>query len=283
VMRGGTSNLIGLMIPDVRNDFYAEIAQALSETCDREGYRLVLAITGDDREIEARHVRELAGARASGIIIVPTPSPRKDTVRILSGLAHVQLLRRSRALGDTWFGIDDEPSLFDATQHLIKLGHRHIAYIGGREILSTGASRLRGFRRALEDSGKRSSQTAEFLGPTTTAFGASAMTGLLNMRARPTAVVTGSVHITLGLIEAVEKLHAPVPKKLSVIGFGDPLWFQWWRGGLTTIRPSVEELATTCGLWFLSRIRAKNDPIKSAAHKAIANSTLIVRANTRPP
>jgi len=64
VMRGGRSNLIGLIIPDVRNDFYAAIAQALSEICDSEGSRLVLSISGDDRDTEARQIRELVGACA---------------------------------------------------------------------------------------------------------------------------------------------------------------------------------------------------------------------------
>jgi hypothetical protein len=74
VMRGGTSKLVGLLLPDVRND--AEIAKALSETCDREDHRLVLAITGDDREVEARHIREPVGARLPASSL--SPPPRRD-------------------------------------------------------------------------------------------------------------------------------------------------------------------------------------------------------------
>jgi DNA-binding LacI/PurR family transcriptional regulator len=281
VMRGGASNLIGLVLPDVRNDFYAEIAQALSETCDGGGHRLVLAITGDDREVEARHIRELVAARASGIIIVPTASPRRESVRMLQNLAHVQLLRRLPSLGNVWFGIDDESALFEATKQLIDLGHRRIAYIGGPTALSTGESRLRGFRQAFDGAGIPGNQSIELLGPTSSIFGASAFEQLLQVRRPPTAVVTGSVHITIGLIEVAEKRNIAIPDRMSVIGFGDPAWFEWWRGGLTTIRPPVQELATTCGLWFLNRLRSKIASEEWAVHSAVANSRLVIRATAK--
>jgi DNA-binding LacI/PurR family transcriptional regulator len=281
VMRGGTSKLVGLLLPDVRNDFYAEIAQALSETCDREDHRLVLAITGDDREVEARHIRELVGARASGIIIVPTASPRRESVRMLQGTPHVQLLRRLPSLGDLWFGIDDEAALTTATSYLLKLGHRRIAYVGGHETLSTGASRARGFRRAFEDLDIARNRTIELLGSPTMTFGATAIEQLLALSKSPTAIVSGSVHITLGLVEAIERRGISVPDQFSLVGFGDPAWFAWWHGGLTTIRPPVQELATTCGLWFLNRIRSKSLPKDGSAHSAVANSTFVPRATAR--
>ena len=281
VMRGGASNLVGLILPDVRNDFYSEIAQALSETCDRAGHRLVLAITGDDRDVEARHIRELTSARASGVIIVPTASPRRESIKMLRGLPHVQLLRHLSAIGNIWFGINDEPALLEATQHLIALGHRRIAYLGGEESHSTGAARLRGFRRACVALGNSRELVTESLGPTTAAFGAFATERLLGLPKPPTAIVTGSVHITLGLIEAVERLGVEVPERVSVIGFGDPVWFQWWHGGLTTIRPPVQELATTCGLWFLHNLSAKKPPDTWTGHHSVANSQLLVRATAK--
>jgi DNA-binding LacI/PurR family transcriptional regulator len=278
VMRGGTSNLIGLLLPDVRNDFYAAIAQALSQTCDQEGHRLVLSITGDDREIEARHVRELAGARAAGIIIVPTAQPRKETVKVLLSLPHVQFLRQVPSLGNAWFGIDDERALRDATAHLLGLGHRRIAYIGGSDSLSTGASRVQGFRRAFADAGIDASHAIEALGKPTLEYGADAIEVMMRLDRPPTAIVTGSVHITMGIIETAERQGIEIPQQLSMIGFGDPQWFSWWRGGLTTVRPPVQELATTCGLWFLNRLKSRNAAEAPMQHSTISNSSLVLRS-----
>ena len=111
MLRGEFSNLIGLALPDVQNDFYASIAQSLSECCDRQGHRVVLSTTGDNRDAECRHLRDLAGARVAGVIIVPTASPRREFLAMLKILPHVQLLRWVSALADARFEIDNEAAL----------------------------------------------------------------------------------------------------------------------------------------------------------------------------
>lgn len=283
IMRGGSSNIIGLLVPEVRNDFYAAIAQSLSVVCDRAGYRLVLSLTADEREIEARHVRELAGARAAGVIIVPTRTPRKATVQLLQTLPHVQLLRRVPALNDIWFGIDDHNALSQATEHLVKLGHRRLLYVGGSDTLSTGASRLAGFRQGARQLGLSSEEAMSVLGPPTQEFGASVVRDMVRTSTLPTAVLTGSVNITIGLIREVEAMSIATPGDLSIVGFGDPEWFQWWRGGLTSIRPPIEELATSCGLWFLDQLGARRPSQQlrmTRPHHALVTSSFRVRRTT---
>lgn len=282
IVRGGTSNLIGLLVPEVRNDFYAAIAQALSEECDRAGYRLVLSLTGDDRDVEARHVRELAGARAAGLIIVPTTVPRRATVQLLHGLPHVQLLRKVPALSDNWFGIDDRDAVAKATAHLVALGHRRILYAGGGENLSTGASRVAGFRMAATRANLSEEEAIEALGSPTQDFGASVIGDLLQKRWTATAIIAGSVNITMGLIREIERYGIGVPESLSLIGFGDPEWYRWWRGGITAIRPPVEELARSCGLWFLNHIRSRQ-ATGPDTHHALVASTFQVRRTTACP
>jgi DNA-binding LacI/PurR family transcriptional regulator len=282
MMRGNSSNLIGLILPDVRNDFYSSIAQALSESYDRQGCRLVLSITGDDREAEHRHIRDLVSARVAGIIIVPTAKPRRESAALLASVPHVQLLRHIPALGSAWFGIDDEVALEAATSHLIKLGHRCIAYIGGSPALSTGAARLRGVKKAFEVAGLAADSLQAIVGSPTINLGEAAVGSLLDAAAPPTAVVSGAVHVSEGILTALRRRAVEVPGELSVIAFGDPIWFAWWGPGLTTIQPPIGSLATTCGLWFLDHIR-NNDGAGMATHQATSQSTLVVRGSTTPP
>lgn len=276
IMRGGSSNLVGLILPDVRNDFYASIAQALTETCGQDGRQIILSITNDDREAEARSVREFASGRVAGVIAVPSPNPKRETIAMLKTMPCVQLLRKVLALGDDWFGIDDENALHEATSHLIRLGHRRIAYVGGQESLSTGASRLRGVRSALRAAAIGSGEAPEYLGPTTAAFGEVAV-GRLGQSGGVTAIVSGSVHISLGIIAALERSSTVVPGDISLIGFGDPEWFSWWRGGVTTIRPPTKELAQSCGVWFMRLLsEAPIEPHRDG-HSASISSTLVIR------
>lgn len=280
IIRGGSSNLIGLILPDVRNDFYSAIAQALSACTDGARFRLVLSIANDDPHAEARHVRELVGARVAGIIIVPTTKPLSESNSLLAQVPHVQLLRRVASLGDTWFGIDDAAALRAATAHLLAQGHHDIAYIGGHETLSTGAARLSGFRSAMKSAGIKAGTLLQRLGPPTVEFGQTATQSLLAAVTRPTAIVTGSVHVTLGMIDILERAGMAVPDEISIVGFGNPSWFTWWRGGLTTISPPIETLATSCGRWFLDRVR-KGSPLSS--HVQVIPSTLVLRASTSSP
>ena len=277
IMRGGASNLVGLILPDVRNDFYASMAQSLTEACGTRGHQIVLSITGDDASVEARSVRELASGRVAGVIVVPSPVPKNETINILRRMPCVQLLRHIPKLGQDWFGIDHEASMFDATDHLIRSGHRRIAYVGGRELLSTGAARLHGFRRARREAGLDVDEALELLGPTTAEFGESMIGRLPGAARQLTAVVSGSVHITLGIIAAIEKAGVRVPQDLSVVGFGDPEWFAWWRGGLTTTRPATRDLALSCGRWFMERLIG-GDGTKEAGCSAVVKSSLVIRA-----
>ncbi|MCC3306349.1 LacI family DNA-binding transcriptional regulator [Sneathiella sp. HT1-7] len=279
-MRGAKSNLIGLMLPDIRNYFYATIAEALSDCCSANGYQLALSIANDP-ETEARHVTELISARAAGIVIVPTAQPKRETRDLLNNFPHVQLLRRVDTYNSAWFGINDEESLCEGTKHLLNLGHRRIAYVGGSLELSTGNARRAGFRRAFAESGIEPDEAIEIFGPPSSAqFGANAVTELLNRPNPPTALITGTIRVTQAILEILHQMKISVPEDLSVVGFGDAPEFKWWGSGLTTLRMPIEDLATTCGLWFLHHIASERPT--NQQHSSVATATLVVRGSTAP-
>ena len=281
MMRGVSSNLVGLVLPDIRNSFYSTIAHALSKCVQGAGFQLTLSETGDDRMVELQHIRELASANVAGIIIVPTAKPHREAIRLLKMSPHVQLIRRQAAIGDQFFGIDDTKALYEATDHLVQLGHRRIAYIGGPDDLPTGAARLQGYQKALDAlsrNGRAGPEHVRLGSPGSVEFGREAMRALLSLSNAPTAVVAGSVRITQGILEELMSRRISVPDQLSVVGFGDEVGFSWWGPGLTTIGLPVHDLATACGLWFVHQIR-QNESAR-APYSSIATSTLIVRGST---
>lgn len=280
VMRGGSSRLIGLLVPDIRSTFYAMTAQALSKCFEHDGYHLALSITDDDPDIEFQQVRELLSARVAGIVIVPSAAPHRETVELVRRLPHVQLLRRVPVLGD-WFGMDDERAMLDAANHLIGLGHRRIAYVGD-VIFPTGKARHEGFRRAHAEAKVKIDKVLVELGPADIRFGADAAVRLLAQRPAPTAIVTSSVLVTLGVADRIAESGVDVPGALSFLGFGDGPWQKWWGPGLTTLRLPTEELATGCGLWLLHRLKS-GPPVHGAPHVAITPLSMILRGSTGQP
>lgn len=281
MMRGVSSNLVGLIVPDIRNSFYSTIAHSLSRCLLAADYQLTLCETDDDRHLELRHVRELTSANVAGIVLVPSAKPHPGTVRLLSLTPHIQLLRKQASLGDQWFGIDDAGATFAATTHVLGLGHRRIAYIGGTEELPTGLARVGGFRDAITKSGARVEKIEERGAPSSMDFGREAVRRLLNQRKPPTALIMGAVQNTLGVLDELRNLNVQVPGQLSVVGFGDELGYSWWGPGLTTVRLPVSELATACGLWFLHQLREKEKTRN--AYSSISPPDLIIRGSTSAP
>jgi LacI family transcriptional regulator len=164
LMRGETSTVIGLTVPDVENDFYATLARAVAEVCRESGFQLVLSITEDEPSIEYEHLRALVGAQAAGAVIVPTSASSPASRELLERLPSVQLIRHLPALESDSFAIDDERGIRDATRHLIDLGHTRIAYIGAASTLSTGQDRVKDTARRsptrASTSGRNSSSSA---------------------------------------------------------------------------------------------------------------------------
>jgi DNA-binding LacI/PurR family transcriptional regulator len=279
MMRGVSSNLVGLVVPDIRNSFYSTIAHALSKCLEEADFQLTLSETDDDRLIELRHVRELTSANVAGIIIVPSVRPHPDSVRLLKAIPHIQLLRKHASLGELWFGIDDTTAIYQATKHLVELGHSRIGYIGGIAELPTGARRLQGFRSALAGRSASDDGLEELGPPSSMSFGRDALRRLLALPIPPSAVAIGSVQMTQGVLEELHASGVRVPEQLSVVGFGDELGFRWWGPGLTTVSLPVSELATACGLWFVHQMKQKS--VGTAPYSSISPPTLVLRGSTR--
>jgi DNA-binding LacI/PurR family transcriptional regulator len=280
MMRGVSSNLVGLIVPDISNSFYSTITHALSKCLESSGLELTLSETDDDRIAELRHIRELTSVNVAGIILVPSARPHPESVRLLKQTRHIQLLRKHSSLGKQWFGIDDQQALYLATKHLVDLGHERIAYIGGSGELPTGASRLSGFRAAIAGSAANGEAAEELGFPASKTFGRDALRRLLAKRAPPTAVVTGTMQHTLSVLEEIHEQGLSIPEQLSVVGFGDELAFRWWGPGLTTVGLPVSELATACGLWFVHQL--KQGSPNGVPYSSVSPPQLIIRGSTRP-
>lgn len=280
IMRGGSSRLISLLVPDVMSGFYSMVAQSLSTSFESEGYHLTLSLTDDDADREMQQIRDLMSAQIAGIVIIPSADPRRETAEMLRKIPHVQLLRRIASLGD-WFGLDDERAIHDSVDHLAELGHEKIAYIGDN-IFPTGKSRYKGFKRAMKEAGLKIDDTLVMLGPAEAEFGAEAVRKLVQRRKRPTAVITGSVLVTLGAAEQLAALDVKIPAQLSIVGFGDGPWQRWWGPGLTTLKLPIEEITTGCALWLLHRLKAEL-PQGTDPHISVSPTTLMIRHSTAAP
>ncbi|MBW3097153.1 LacI family DNA-binding transcriptional regulator [Pseudohoeflea coraliihabitans] len=241
-LRGGRSNIVGFILPDVENHFFSAIARVIAETLAASGMQLVLSISEDDPDLELRHVRSLCEARPKGIIITPVVNMHRETADLLANIPCKQLVRRHPLVESDVIVSEDKTATRLAAQRLIDLGHRHIAYIGnGSETLSTGADRAEGFYQAVWAAPEVKATIK--LGPPGPGHGYETAIELLTDPKRPTAIVLGSALFTIGTLQAIRETGLEVPRDISLIGYDDPDWFKVWGAGITTVALPIREMA----------------------------------------
>ena len=241
-MQRGTSALVGLLVPDIQNHFYATMAHRIAEQCRRHDHQLVLAVSEDDPGLESEHVRALVGARCAGVLITPSPRMTPSTCRLLADVPTVQLIRHHTGLDADGFGIDDSQAIHTATRYLLDLGHERIGLLCGNERLDTALARRDGYATAMHEQGLAPDPDLIEICEPRAEQGRTAALRLLSKPNPPSAVIAAGAALTEGLLDAISGLAAEAPP--SLLGFGDQAALRWWQGGgLTTIDLPLDAVA----------------------------------------
>jgi LacI family transcriptional regulator len=282
LMRGRQSSLVGLVIPDTQNDFFATVARFVADAMAARAMQLMVSVTDDDPVRELQELRTLIELRPAGVIIAPSPALQPDTEALLRNLCTVQLLRKHAGLSGNAVLIDDRKGIYTATRHLLDYGHRRVAYIGGGTDMSTGRERLAGFHAAL---GERDIEPGPILlGAPRTEFARHSITSIMNAKARPTGLILGSSELTLGALQALRALGLEWPRDISVVGYHDPAWFELAERGITTVGLPVEEIALTAASLVLLKLDVgqSDEPSDGLSNDVQFTPNLVLRSSTAP-
>ncbi len=281
-LRGEKGSLVGLILPEFQNELFEAAAQILSRRCLREGMQMVLAVSEDDPVAEYKHVLALREARARGIIITPTPGLLDKTAALLRSIPVVQYSRRHPQLTSPAVTLDGKHGVYLAAEHLLKLGHRRIAYIGMETDRSTGAERLAGFMKAHAELRVASDPALRRLGPPLADFARSAVNDLLHLPDPPTALALGATAHTFGALKAVRAAGLKLPADISLIGFGDPSWCTLLTPAVTTIQFQVTEMAEAAAGQLMRQLAPGAAVGEQGTHITIEPSFLL-RGTTAAP
>ena len=281
-MQSGRSALIGLLMPDIQNNFYSTMARTAAEHCRRMGFQMVLSVTEDDPVVEEEQIRALVGARCAGALIVTTAGITASSCRLLASTPTVQLVRRSSILQASGVGMNDRTALASACGYLLHLGHRQIGLLVGDDSLDTGRERKAGFIAAFRDRGIEPDPGLIRAGSPRAGYGREATSGFLSAAPMPSAIIAAGAALTEGMLDAVSERFGAATPTVSLLGFGDNPAFRWWRGGgLTTVSlPLSEVVAAASGRLFDSISAGVND--SGEHHFTTLETGLILRSSTHP-
>ncbi|AKL66749.1 LacI family transcriptional regulator [Streptomyces goshikiensis] len=249
-MASRRTDLIGMIVPDARQPFFAEMAHAVEQAAAERG-KMVLVGNSDYRdEREVHYLRAFLGMRVSGLILVSQGMSERAASEIEAWDARVVLLHeRPEAIDDVAVVTDDIGGAQLATRHLLEHGHAYVACIGGVENTpSVGdpvADHVEGWRRAMQESG-RSTEGRLFEAPYNRYDAYTVALEVLARPDRPTAIFCATDDQAIGVLRAARELRIDVPGELAVAGFDDVKEAALTDPPLTTIasdRPAMARAA----------------------------------------
>jgi len=222
-LRSGRSRLIGLVVPNVANPHFAAVAREVENVCLNAGYTTVVYSTGQDAERESQVLTMMRVQRVAGLIVIPTRSDKAHGAALVNQI-HVPTVLLDMYVEGLPYDViktDNVEAGRLATEHLLALGHRRIGIIVGIPGLATSDDRHAGYRKAFADRGLTPDPALALPGDFDQTVAHNAALELLKGKNRPTAIVTISNMMTVGLLFAIRELGLKVPGDISLVGIDD--------------------------------------------------------------
>lgn len=276
----GKTEAISLLTPDIANPFFAELAAAVEREARAHGYAVYISSTSGDTRHEIDALQRLSDSHVDGLIMMTNRVDDGTLAQLLATRKNVVVLDEDIAgISVPRVFVDNADGVYNATRHLIAMGHTDIALIGGPHLVMSVIERLDGFNRAIAEAGLTVPPGWVMLGDYTSEYGEKAASILLDSPKRPTAIVACSDYIAIGVIKAVRAFGLSIPRDLSLVGFDDMAFAELVDPPLTTVRQPVAEMGTLAVQHLLSLINGSATPpleTRLPVH-------LVIRHSVAPP
>ncbi|GHE57621.1 LacI family DNA-binding transcriptional regulator [Streptomyces longispororuber] len=249
-MASRRTDLIGMIVPDARQPFFAEMTHAVEQAASERGKMVLVGNSDYVEERETHYLRAFLGMRVSGLILVSHGLTDQAAAEIDAWDARVVLLHeRPEAIDDVAVVTDDVGGAQLATRHLLEHGHAYVACVGGTaETPTVGdpvSDHVEGWRRAMREAG-RSTEGRLFEAPYNRYDAYQVALGFLGGPDRPTAIFCSTDDQAIGVLRAARELRIDVPGELAVAGFDDVKEAALTDPPLTTVasdRPAMARAA----------------------------------------
>jgi len=248
---------VALIIEDLGNPYYVELFDAVDKFVGARGLVTILISTRESVDRQAALLKNLKNLRCSGALLVPADGSGTETLEAIVANHDLPVVLGVRHLG---FGTFDYvgPNYFlgmqMATRHLLELGHRRIAFVGGLPHNTAYAERLGGFRMSIESFQGGKVEVIEKPGPPTSEFGAKAMTELLQLTTRPTAIIGYNDVLSFGVMAAVRDLGLAIGRDIALVGFDDIRASAQPNVSLTTVSTPPSRIGEEMARLLVARI-----------------------------
>lgn len=256
-LAGGKSRLIGVLSPPLTWPFVPEIMRGVAEVMDASSYEIVLYSINPQRSHGDALDRIIGMRLTSGLLVIlPGQLTRHLTDLRDHGLPIVVIDDQGPLIDLPWVGIDNRKSAYQATRHLIELGHRRIAHIEGPPDFRVTIERRGGYKQALLEAGITPDPRLMLSGNFVLEGGQDCAETLFSLDAgeRPTAIFSANDYMAYGVMEAATRRGIRIPEDLALVGFDDTLLSAYIKPTLTTVSQPFYEMGNTAVELLLSYV-----------------------------
>ena len=245
-LRGSSKNTIALIVPNINHNFFSDIVSKLTNIAYKKGYIVSVFQSNEDYEHEVGIVNTIIKQNYAGVIA----SISKDTTdskhfKLLNSLG-IPLVFFDRVCNDIFTPkvlVNNYEITFEATEYLINKGYKRIAHVTGPHHINVFNDRQNGYNDALIKHNLTYCRNISYDDEFTVELGEKCLSDLLMDDEKPDAIISSSIHLTMGIVVKCRKLKIRIPQDLAIIGFGDHLNSLVVEPQLTSIYQSETSIA----------------------------------------
>lgn len=261
-LRQAKSKIVGIVVNDLTNSFFAELAVGMDLVVQSAGYVQFLAHSGESVDRQREVISTMRENGIAGLILSPARGTEASDIKALadSGIPVVVVVRNLPGAKVSTLLSDNYAGAKAAVRHLIELGHRRIAFMGGFQDTAVFGERLRGYRDALEETGIPLDENFVIHSAPSRAGGVAALERMMALSERPTAALCLNDAVAFGVCDGLRSNGMEPGKSFAVIGFDDVIEAKTAVPALTTVSVDPQGMGQRAAQLLLKQINSgQND------------------------
>lgn len=240
-LKGKGTKTIGLIISDIREDFFSKITKSIESNANKKGYNVILCDSEEDIDKEKFYIHILLRKGIDGLIFAPVNKNEINKTLIFSHIPSVQIDRKLNNFNADFVGIDNSKSAEKATHHLFDQGYKNIGFIGYEKRVYTMEKRIEGYKKVILERGILEESRIKIISYSDSNIKDTIKEWLCKYKGID-AVICGVDNLCYETLAAIEEIGLEMPNDIGIISFDDTKWFRFVKSPITTIRQPTENM-----------------------------------------